>query len=225
MPPQFPEDMYRSNYAGVTQFTDEPAIRMSWQNLVSDEAHHPAQVADLLVQRCRAMYGRHGAPYALHKAISALTPMGTLDIRVDDIPCWETIYEAAFYELAGGAGGIVHEGRYHRETEGWEPTALFGPTLEITPEAMFRWHYAVMRGAARAFGKDWGTSIYGQSNPRLRETALKVAYDMGARWFWFWTMDHDHHLPHAEKLRLIRAISTYARANPNRDMHLSLIHI
>jgi hypothetical protein len=219
MAPQFPEDFYRSNYCGMDQFTDEPGIRMVFMGNIPAQANtHPAQVADFLVNRLRGMYGQEGTPYTLHHAVKALTPMGALDLRVDGIPCWETAYKMAFYEMAGGSGGIVHEGRYQRETEGWEPTSLFGPTLVIKPEQMLQCHNAVMRGAARAFGRHWGVSIYGQCNPKLRELALTVAYDMGAKWLWFWTADHDHHLPHAEKLRLIKAITEYAKAHPRRPL-------
>ncbi len=219
LPPQFPEDFYRSNYAGMDQFTDEPGVRMMFMGNIPPQASiHPSQVADFLVNRVRAMYALEGVPYNVHRAVKKQTPMGDLDLRVDDLPCWETVYRMAFYEMAGGAGGIVHEGRYQRETDGWEPTALFGPTLVIEPALMLRCHNAVMRGAARAFKRHWGTSIYGQSNPKLRELALTTAYDMGAKWLWFWTADHDHHLPHADKLRLIKALTEYAKAHPRRPL-------
>ena len=82
---------------------------------------------------------------------------------------------------------------------------------------MLLYHYAFLRGGTRPFGKFWGTAIYGQCDTNLAPRALTLAYDMGARYLWFWTSDHDHHVPYAEQLALSRRISDYAKAHP-RDL-------
>jgi len=61
-------------------------------------------------------------------------------------------------------------------------------------------------------------SIYGQAEPDLRLPSMKLAYDFGAEFIWFWTSDHDHHVPYTEQLRLARAITAYAEACPPRDL-------
>lgn len=212
-PPQFPEDLYRSNYSGITMFTDEPAVRFNWQG-VFPGARHPAQAADALVRRLQSMYGHNLVPYDLQKAVIAQATQGALDLRVDDIPVWETLIEAGFYEMQGGCGGIVHEGRYDLKSYQNDLDNLLGAGAQPDEETMLRMNYALMRGAARAHQKQWGTAIYGQSVPAVRERALTLAYDMGACWFWFWTWDHDHHLPHSEKLRLMSALRDYTQTHP-----------
>lgn len=37
---------------------------------------------------------------------------------------------------------------------------------------------------------------------------------MGARYLWYWTSDHDHHLPWLEQLDLTRLIKEHARRKP-----------
>jgi len=83
-----------------------------------------------------------------------------------------------------------------------------------TARDLLRYHYGFLRGGARAFGKDWGTSIYGQCDPRLSPEAVTLAYDMGARYVWFWTSDHEHHLPWPEQLELARTLKEARRRAP-----------
>jgi hypothetical protein len=73
---------------------------------------------------------------------------------------------------------------------------------------------AFLRGAARCTGKDWGISIYGQSDPEINPVAVTMAYDLGARYIWFWTSDHQHNLPWREQLELSRTVMRRARENP-----------
>jgi hypothetical protein len=94
----------------------------------------------------------------------------------------------------------------------------FGLDLNITSEEMLNLHYAFLRGAARCFNGAWGTSIYGQSDPKLSPLALKMAYDMGARYIWFWTSDHTHHMPYREQLELTRALREHEKAHPRRPI-------
>jgi hypothetical protein len=62
-------------------------------------------------------------------------------------------------------------------------------------------------------------AIYGQCDPLLAPTALRTAYDMGARYFWFWTSDHDHHVPYHEQLALARTVKDYATKHPRRSIY------
>ncbi len=41
-----------------------------------------------------------------------------------------------------------------------------------------------------------------------------MAYDMGARYIWFWTSDHSHHLPYREQLELARVLREHEKAHP-----------
>ena len=44
--------------------------------------------------------------------------------------------------------------------------------------------------------------------------AVRLAHDMGARYVWFWTSDHGHHLPFGEQLELARVVRDHGRARP-----------
>lgn len=216
---RFPFDYYRSNFLGIPMFSDEPMVRLGWQEATPAELDHPQQMASFLTTRVRQIYTNMSPLTRIAQSL------GQYNIRLDDTvedvplsPTWETEYQAAFYELAGGAPGIVHEGRYVREGMGWEPTALFGPGLEVSTREMLLCYYAFMRGAARAFDGDWGTSIYGQSDPAMREEALTLAYDMGARYLWFWTSDHDHHMVYPDQVALAKVIRDHAAAHPRASL-------
>ena len=91
--------------------------------------------------------------------------------------------------------------------------------LRHTPVQALKFQYAMMRGGARPFGKFWGTSIYGQCDPGMAPLALTTAYDMGARYFWFWTSDHQHHLPWNEQISLSRALKEYASKHPRPSVY------
>jgi len=44
--------------------------------------------------------------------------------------------------------------------------------------------------------------------------AVTLAYDQGARYVWFWTSDHDHHVPWPEQLTLARMLKEHAQSHP-----------
>ena len=48
---------------------------------------------------------------------------------------------------------------------------------------------------------------------------MTLAYDMGARYIWFWTSDHDHHVPWPEQLDLARRLKRHAAAHPRRSIY------
>jgi hypothetical protein len=64
------------------------------------------------------------------------------------------------------------------------------------------------------FDKDWGMSIYGQADPQVSALGLKMAYDRGARYLFFWSSDRDHHLPFEEQLALAEELRKHVRDHP-----------
>jgi hypothetical protein len=95
----------------------------------------------------------------------------------------------------------------------------FSVQIPVTPRNLFMWFYAQMRGPARALGTKWGMSIYGQAERNLRLPSMKLAYDLGAEFIWFWTSDHGHHVPYNEQLVLARHITEYAKSHPRPDLN------
>ena len=142
-----------------------------------------------------------------------------------ELPVWETQYDTAFYEMKGGGSGIVHEGRYQLQKFDDMMAQLSGQKRHYTVREMLRWYYAFLRGGTRPFGKFWGTAIYGQCDPAIAPEAFTTAYDMGARYFWFWTSDRAHHVPWPEQLALARALKQYAREHPRSSIYAPLPRI
>ena len=43
---------------------------------------------------------------------------------------------------------------------------------------------------------------------------MKLAYDLGASFLWFWTSDRGHHVPYDQQLDLVRSIRQHIRTHP-----------
>jgi len=216
-PLRYPTDLYRSNFLGSVMFMDEPSIIMVGDKHIHNILRYFSDAAALIRMRVHARYnssGRYGA-FLLEKSLAGTgVNFGDMRLMQYDYPSWETLYETAYYQLAGGLAGIVHEGRYQLEDFNKAAARFNGGRRRYTAEELLRYHYAFLRGAARQFGKHWGTSIYGQCDPKIAPKAVTLAYDMGARYIWFWTSDHDHHLPWPEQLELARVLRDHRTAHP-----------
>lgn len=223
----YPELLYRSNYRGPAMFADEPAIRL---NTAECRSIHDA--AALLRLRNHAYFRMPGS-LALDPRLTQADGIvrmveetkfnvGDWEPRQTHVPVWETIHESAFYQLQGGAAGIVHEGRYRLADFNGHLQHILGPGIETDVRQMLDITYGFMRGAARCFGGDWGTAIYGQADDSIAPEAIRQAYDRGARYIWFWTSDHDHHLPWRRQLELARVIRAHQAQHPRsgRDAQL-----
>jgi hypothetical protein len=207
---QYPADLYRSNMLGPVMFIDEPASIMPGDKEVMNLLHFSTDATALLTKRVREQSER--AMYRYESTLGKGVNFGDMRLAQPGFTSWETRYETAFYQLAGGTAGLVHEGRYQLGEFNECLKASTGIDRKVTPEQMFRYYFAFLRGAARHFNKDWGTSIYGQADPAITPLAIDVAYDMGARYIWYWTSDHDHHMPFPEQLELTRGLKKHAAA-------------
>jgi len=211
--PIYPDDLYRSNFSIRGMFLDEPMVRLGWDGGLPLPARGPELIAQALRMKVAAedsLTDRLFVPPGIS--------MGTLEILRGKRPAWETEYWSAWYQLQAGASGIVHEGRYKHRGYGWEPESLLGPGLDgLTDRDQFNFIFAFLRGAARSFDGDWGTSLYGHSDTDLRVPAFVRAYEMGAKYLWFWTSDHEHHMPFSGQLRIAAEITEYARRHPRPD--------
>jgi len=209
----FPADLYRSNYLGPVMFMDEPTCIMIGDKTVQTTLRYFSDAAALIRKRVRSLSRRTRRALAEQLQKRGIS-LGDMVLEGPAVPTWETRYETAFYQLEGGAGGIVHEGRYRLDRFNRFLKASTGISRPFTAEEMLRYHFAVLRGAARHFGCNWGTSIYGQADPAISPIALTLAYDMGARYLWFWTSDHEHHLPWPEQLKLSKILKRHRMLNP-----------
>ncbi len=220
-PLRYPADLYRSNYLGSTMFMDEPTIIMVGDKLIHNTLRYFSDAAALISARVRTRYDGSGS-YGSYKLEAALRSggvnFGNMRLQQVDYPAWETIFETAHYQMEGGLNGIVHEGRYQLEPFDDAVARFVGTKRRHTARELLRYHFAFLRGGTRPFGKFWGTSIYGQCDPEIAKEAVTLAYDMGARYVWFWTSDHGHHVPWPEQLELVRHLTRHAETHPRKSI-------
>lgn len=220
---QFPEMFYRANCRGMTMFMDEPAIHMGWyferHAEVAAAFKGPAGAARLLEARIREDYetGRYGR-HRMQGGLARQFTLGSLSLSENDYPAWETQEWSAYYQLKAGLPGMVHEGRYTNQADVNVINAEYDVRIPETPTNNFRIRYAWFRGAARAFEGDWGTAIYGQCERSIARQAVTDAYDMGARYVWFWTSDQLHHVPYPEQVQLTRHLRDHEKSHPRRPL-------
>lgn len=211
--PTFPDTYYRSNWVPQRMYIDEPSVRLGWSGGIPANATGPEQVAEALRQRVASHYTLEQRK--LPHGNGAET--GTLDLYAAPPASWDTDYWSAWWQMAAGAPAVVHEGRYVHRGYGWEPEALYGPEglEDLTFHDQVNCLNAFLRGAARAFGGDWGTSVYPEGQPELRLPALVQAYDMGARHLWFWTYPP---LTYSIERELCAGILQHVAANPREPL-------
>ncbi len=213
----YPADLYRSNLVGPMMYLDEPACVMLRDETLQTTLRYFTDAATVITKRVRSHY-RKGL-YALERELAGTgVSFGDMRLAQPDFATWETRYETAFYQFAGGVAGFVHEGRYQVGEFNKLVQASTGSERTYTAGEMLRYYYAVLRGAARHFGKNWGVSIYGQADPAITPLAVTLAYDMGARYVWYWTSDHDHHVPWPEQLALTHHLKDHATKRTRRSI-------
>jgi hypothetical protein len=201
-------------------YEDEPACILVGDEAFHRESRYFSDATALLGKRVRARYLMKAR--GLEQALRGLgASFGDMHLTQLDYAVWETRYETAWYQLEAGFAGFVHEGRYdldnfYESGVGFDEYVRSSTGLDRrhTAEEMLRYQFAFLRGAARHFRKHWGISIYGQADPEVSPLAVKMAYDMGARYIWFWTSDHGHHLPWNEQLELARTLRKHAMQHP-----------
>ena len=200
---RFPEILYRSNYFGAVQFVDEPACYIYGDGDAKKGAKRPGDLAELLRLRVWRTLKTGKESYSSLRLERALRDagfnLGSIQVTEPDIPIWETLIQTSFYQLQSRApSGIIHEGRYRLHSFRASFKKIGIDAKRLGEKEMLLYYYAFLRGAARAWGRDWGMSIYGQADRAVSPLAVTLAYDLGARYIWYWTSDHGHHLPYRE---------------------------
>jgi hypothetical protein len=217
----FPEELYRSNFLGLQMFIDEPACRLAGKYPPGATL---AKAVEMIHEHIRTRLNNVNYRNVLaQKGINH----GTLKLAEPVVPIWETYVGTSYYQMEANPFGLVQECRWRIDPNADSQQILmlqrinkeFDVDIPVTPRNLFMWFYAQMRGPARALNTKWGMSIYGQAEPHLRFPSMKLAYDMGAEFIWFWTSDHDHHVPYTEQLALARQITRYAKSHPRPDMN------
>lgn len=211
----FPEELFRSNFKGLSMFIDEPACILAGK-YARDAS--PRDAVKVIQDHIREKLNNRGYESILRKSGINL---GSLELPEPDVPIWETYIGTAYYQLEANPIGIIQECRWQIQPGNFDRgrmlqriNAEFGTSIPVEPENLFLWYYSQMIGPARVLGAKWGMSIYGHAEQELRLPSMKLAYDLGAAYIWFWTSDHNHHVPYTEQLALARAITDYAKMHP-----------
>ncbi len=209
---RYPEMLYRSNVRGGHAYYDEPGHRARKE---MKPEHTPIEMAQLVTRYTQESTRTE----SFHRSFDSRddVDLGDLDLR-HPLPSWETVVSMVWYQMRAGATGTIHEGRYILYGQIPAINAQYGCQIPPYPEYLLRYYYAILRGAARHFGCDWGVAVYGRMEQRFAPMAFTLAYDMGARYFWFWTSDHGAHVPYPEQVNLARLLKAHAARHPHRDM-------
>lgn len=207
----YPELLYRSNFYGARLWEDEPKARQD-----SLDARTLYDAVNLLRMRNHTYFRSSGRNQddIVEMIKAAGFSLGDFNPQQTHVPVWDTYPDTAFYQMQGGAAGMVHEARYRLEETNNILQGLLGSPAQLTVEQMLNATYATMRGSARIFEGDWGAAIYGQMDPTLAVPSMKAAWDQGARYSGFWSSDHDHHVPFVDQVRWGREFLEYRRNHP-----------
>ncbi len=224
----WPAQLYRSNYWGRAIYVDEPAIH----NRVLDERADlagkltPAEAVVFLQKRLREALQPRVGNYSqiwINTFIDRQFGRGDLWLVERDYPVWESIWTTAWYQLAveDGVCGIVDEdaavGDLVESTN-----RAFGTQIPPTVQNACAIRVAVLRGAARNFGKRWGVAFYSPAESRLKASTISIFFDKGASYFWVWTgwvgLGDNSGLPHSYQRYYASLVKQAQAANPRRDM-------
>jgi hypothetical protein len=210
-----PDDVYRSNCVIHEMFIDEPATRFGWSQGLPSTIASPDVAANAIAMRVEESEHRKHRGFQLQNWFHT----GTMEALHGKSPSWETQQYTAWYQLAGGAPGLIFEGRYVKRGYGWSPELVLGEGLEgLDDKQQYDYFHAFLRGAARRWNGYWGTSVYPEGDRSMMVPALCHAYDRGARCLWFWACDN---LPYKWRIEVLKGLKKHIDAHP-RQPSLSL---
>jgi hypothetical protein len=229
----YPEWLYRSNYLGPTIFLDEPAVctrdRILRPRLDKEEGFREAITPQIALEGFMEYFREAKHEHAARALINGLSgrtdlDLGRMDFLQENLYTWETMVSSAAYQLGGGAGppyAVVFEppGRVGTMRTLPEFNMTYGCHIPVDdPKNLASIIYGFLRGAARATGKAWGMSIYGQFHRGDAFWFQTHAYDLGATIFTYWDSYQLACVPFHEYLALTRNLSAHAEEHPDRDL-------
>lgn len=230
----FPECLFRSTYLGPTLFFDEPAVGtrdyVIRPRLTKDSAFRHNLTPQVVLEAFKAHFHEAvhaGAPTTLLKGLRARkdVDLGTMQFPQRNLYSWETMIASAAWQLTaepdGGPSAIVFEppGRLGTRRTLPEMNMAYGCQLAPDdPANLAAVIFGFLRGAARAADKDWGVSIYGAVDRADAPWLLTHAYDLGAKYFFFWDNSQLACVPFGECLALARHLQAHVQSHPDRDL-------
>jgi hypothetical protein len=227
----WPADLYRPNYWGFGNHIDEPGVQ-NWglELREAPDAPPPLEQAVRSLQRQvrDAVEARGGR--SLQRHVGKRFGLGAMDLEEgpESIVTWEYEWPTAWYQLAvdPGVGGIVDEDAATGELVETYNMA-FGTEIPPTVDNAVALRVAVLRGAARNFGKRWGVAFYHPNEVKLKSATIPLLYARGASYFWAWTgwvgITDNSGLPYPYQRYYNTLVRTAWQAAPHRDLE-ALLH-
>ena len=230
----FPECLFRSTWLGPALFLDEPAVHtrdyVVRPRMAKQPAFRTALSPQVMFREFTNLFHEtvaQGAPWTLIKGLRtrADVDLGTLNFPQRNLYSWETMIASAAWELSaerdGGPGAIVFEppGRVGARRTLPEMNMAYGCQIPANnPTYLADLIFGFLRGAARAADKDWGVSIYGGVDQADAPLLLTHAYDLGAKYFFFWDNYRQACVPFGECLALARQLQAHTASHPTRNV-------
>ena len=229
----FPECLFRSTWLGPALFLDEPAVHTRDQivrpQLAKDPAFRKSITPQLMFREFTNLFHEtiaQGAPWTLINGLRARADvdLGTLNFPQRNLYSWETMITSAAWQLTaesnGGPAAMVFEppGRVGARRTLPEMNMAYGCQIPVDHPTYFaNLIFGFLRGAARAADQDWGVSIYGGVDQADAPLLLTHAYDLGAKYFFFWDNYQSACVPFGECLALARHLQAHVASHPTRS--------
>lgn len=203
-----PDLFYRSNYDGGVMYMDEPEVRVTSEPGFRDIVHPEAAAtatAEFTAEMAAGstLYGR--GYLAARTAAEGWNLGPRVELTEPTSPSWVSRWGTSWYQAEAGVSSVVAECRIDPAEYSDQVAMRFGVDFPAEPGPWLRFLMGMQTGAAQRFGGEWGISLFGQASEEVGDMAFRMAYERGARLFWVWTSDADHHLPHARQLQLVRS--------------------
>lgn len=229
----FPEGLFRSTWLGPALFLDEPAVHtrdyVARPRLTKEPAFRKSITPQVMLREFTNYFHEtiaKGAPRSLINGLRARSDvdLGTLDFPQRNLYSWETMIASAAWQLTaepnGGPTAIVFEppGRVGARRTLPEMNMAYGCQIPAdNPTHLADLIFGFLRGAARAADKDWGVSIYGGVDQANAPLLLTHAYDLGAKYFFFWDNYQQACVPFGECLALAHHLQAHTTSHPIRN--------
>lgn len=230
---RYPECLYRSNYLGPALFLDEPAVctrdHVVRPRLRADPEARKTITPQSVLRDFHEYFHEKKYKGSATSLLRGLTERPDVDVGLmaflqQNLYTWETMVASAIHQLGEGNSGlpsaIVFEppGRVGTRRTLPEMNMAYGCQIPVDdPKNLTGIIYGFLRGAARATGKRWGTSIYGSVDRTDAFWFLTHAYDLGAQFFFFWDTHRLACVPYPEYLALSRNLRMHIQNHPYRD--------
>jgi len=229
----FPECLFRSTWIGPALFFDEPMVHTRDYVLrprLAKETDFRESITPQIALHEFTNYFHEtvarGAPWGLINGFRSRpdVDLGALNFPQRNLYSWETMIASAAWQLTaetnGGPCAIVFEppGRVGARRTLPEMNMVYGCQIPPdNPSHLTDILCGFLRGAARAADKDWGMSIYGGVDQADAPLLLTHAYELGAKYFFFWDNAQYACVPFGECLALSRHLQTHVERKPGRD--------